>query len=272
MVGTVQALRRWHPPIRAPLLALAAAILLPVVLAAAALLGRYAEAERDRYRESALELARQLADDVDRELDGMVLALQVLATAPALQAGDLVAFDAQARAVLRYRGANVVLRDRTGQQLVNTRLPFGAPLPVSQDAQVREADAAVFATGQPHVSDLFTGTVSHEQLLFADVPVRRDGQVAYALVMTITPARLSELLAAGLPSPEWMAGAVDRKDRIIGRSRKMEQFVGDSASEDLRRHTAGAEGVWVGTTADGTPVLAAYARPRLAGWRVAVRV
>src|SRR3954452_2278342 len=148
MTDTVQAIRRWELPIRAHLLALAAALLLPLVLAAAALLGRYAEAERDRYRQDALELARpdalalarqdalelarQLAGDVDRELDGMVLALQVLATAPALAAGDLAAFDAQARAVLRYRGANVALRDRTGQQIISTRLPFGTPLPVSK--------------------------------------------------------------------------------------------------------------------------------------------
>ena len=42
MTDTVQATRRWEPPIRAHLLALAAVILLPVVLAAAALLWRYA--------------------------------------------------------------------------------------------------------------------------------------------------------------------------------------------------------------------------------------
>src|SRR4051794_9760699 len=131
MTDTVQVVQRWEPRIRAHLLAFAVAILLPVVLAAAALLGRYAEAARDRYRESALELARQLADDLDRELDGMVLALQVLATAPALQAGDLAAFDAQARAALRYRGATVVLHDGTGQQIINTHLPFGAPLPAN---------------------------------------------------------------------------------------------------------------------------------------------
>src|SRR4051794_5107858 len=272
MADTVQAIRRWEPPIRAHLLALAAAILLPIVLAAGGLLWRYAEDERDRYRENALELARQLAEDVDRELDGMVLALQVLATAPALQAGDLAAFDAQARAVLRYRGANVVLRDRTGQQLVSTRLPFGAPLPVTASPEVREADAAVFATGQPYVSDLFTGTVSHEQLLFADVPVRRDGEVAYALVMTITPGRLSELLAAGLPSPEWMAAAVDRKDRVIARAQEAGRAVGGTAAEDLRRNTAGTEGTWTGVTREGVPVLSAYTRPDLAGWRVVVGV
>src|SRR4051794_33494501 len=272
MADTVQAIRRWEPPIRAHLLALAAAILLPIVLAAGGLLWRYADAERDRYRESALELARQLAEDVDRELGGMVLALRVLATSPALQAGDLAAFDAQARAVLRYRGANVVMRDPTGQQLVNTRVPWGTSLPVAADPRVREADAAVFATGQPYVSDLLVGTVSGQQLLFADVPVSRDGTVAYALNMTITPARLSEMLAAGLPSPEWMAVVLDRNDRIAGRSREAERAVGTPVAEDLRRYTTGTEGVWSDTEADGTPVLAAYARPKLAGWRVVVTV
>jgi diguanylate cyclase (GGDEF)-like protein/PAS domain S-box-containing protein len=257
---------------QAHLLALATAILLPLLLAAGLLLWRYAEAERDRCRQDALELARQLAASVDRELDGMVLALQILAISPALAAGDLAAFDVQARAALRYRGANVVLRDRAGQQLVNTRLPRGAPLPVTSSPEVRAADATALATGAPYVSDLFVGTVSRQRLLFVDLPVLHDG-AAHALSMTLSPARLSELLAAGVPSPAWTASVVDRTGRIAGRSREAERFIGDLATEDLRRATAGTEGAWDGVTLEGTPVLAAHARPRLApGWRVAVGV
>jgi diguanylate cyclase (GGDEF)-like protein/PAS domain S-box-containing protein len=273
MPETVAGAGRRELSTQAHLLALAAAILLPLVLAVGLLLGRYAEVERARYRQDALELARQLAADVDRELDGMTLALRILATSPALAAGDLAAFHAQARAALRYRGANVVLRDRAGQQLVNTRLPWGTPLPVTAAAEVKAADAAALATGEPYVSDLFVGTVSQQRLLLVDVPVRRDGAAARALSMTLTPARLSELLAGGVPSHEWTASVVDRADRIAARSRQAERFVGGRATEDLRRATVGIEGAWDGTTREGTPVLAAYARPTLApGWRVAVGV
>lgn len=82
---------------QAHLVALVAAILLPLLLGSGALLWRYAKAERVRQHQDAQALALELVGDVDRELDGTILALRALATSPALQAGDLAAFDAQAR-------------------------------------------------------------------------------------------------------------------------------------------------------------------------------
>jgi hypothetical protein len=119
---------------RARLFLLVTAVLVPVSLFAAVLLWRFSEAERVRYEADALELSQRVSAAIDRELTGLTAALEALATSPALQAGgDLAAFDAQARAVLRTRGSFIAMRDRTGQQIVNTGRPFGTPLPVSTD-------------------------------------------------------------------------------------------------------------------------------------------
>lgn len=257
---------------QAHLVALAASILLPLVLAAAGLLWWYAHTERDRYQQDALVLARELARGVDREIDGIILALQALATSPALADGDLATFDAQARELLRFRGRDISLRDRTGQQLVNTRVPWGTPLPRTKAPQVIEADGRVFADARAYVSDLYIGTVAGQPLLLVNVPVKQRDKPVQALNMTLTPAGLSEMLRRALPSPDWVASIVDRKGLILARSRDLDRFVGTTATEDLRRNAVAAEGVWVGTTADGTPVLAAYARSALSGWRVAVGV
>ena len=265
--GAVPEARRRGLPAQAHVVALAAAVLLPLALAAAALLWRAAEAERDRSRQDALGLARRLAADVDRELDGVVLTLQALATSPALQAGDLATFAAQARAVPGFRGGEVVLSDRAGRPLVSAGAPE-APLPASAPAELGEAAAAVFASGAPLVSDLPAETAGGRFLLLVEVPARREGAVAFALGVTLPPARLAEALAADLPSPAWTAAVVDGQGRIVVRSREAARPAAGLAPEDARRDATEPEGLRAGAAPDGTPVLVAYARPRLAPWRV----
>ncbi|HEX2552269.1 MAG TPA: PAS domain S-box protein [Microvirga sp.] len=251
---------------------LVSAVLAPVVLFAAVLLWRFSEAEHARYQADALELSQTVSSAIDRELTGLTAALEALATSPALQAGgDFAAFDAQARAVLRTRGSFVAIRDRDGRQIVNTSRPFGTPLPVATDPVLLGADRQVFETRQPVVSDLYVGTTTRLHLVLIDGPVFRDGAVAYALSIALDPVRLAEILAATAP-PDWTVAIIDRRDRIVARSRQHERFIGSEATADLRRNTTGAGGTWLGTTLEGTEVYSAYTRSPLSGWRVAVGV
>lgn len=267
--------RRRSLSTRAHLIALTAAILLPLVAAASLLLARYAEAEKVRYQQDALALARQLAFGIDRELNGMILALQALAIAPQLRDGDLAGFRALARELLAYRGREIALRDRNGRELVSTR-PEASPSPPpatpapAMPAAVAEADGAVLATGRPYVSDLVTGAPGQEPYLIVDVPVLDGDTVRGTLSSTIAPEHLGAMLARMAPTPDWAASVIDRKDLIAARSRQAERFVGSVATDDLRRIATGREGVWIGSTKDGTAVLAAYARTDHADWRIAV--
>ncbi len=68
------------------------------------------------------------------------------------------------------------------------------------------------------------------------------------------------------------AAIVDGADRIIARTRKQEEFVGKLATPDLRQNATGLRGLWIGSTAEGLPVLGAYARSAIADWRIAVGV
>ncbi|MDQ4135692.1 MAG: PAS domain S-box protein [Pseudomonadota bacterium] len=266
------ALRRRALSTRARLFILVSTVLVPVVLFAAVLLWRYAQAEQVRYQADALELSQRVSAAIDRELTGLTAALEALATSPALRAGgDLAIFDAQARAVLRSRGSFIAMRDRTGQQLINTSRPFGSLLPISTDPVLLATDRQVFETGRPVVSDLYTGATTRLQLVLIDGPVFRDSTVAFALNIALDPARLAEILAASA-SPEWTVALVDGRDRIIARSRQHERFIGSEATPSLRANSTGTGGTWVGTTLEGTEVYSAYTRSPLSGWRVAVGV
>ena len=73
-----------------------------------------------------LELARSMSQVVEQELKARMVALQVLATSPALRGNDITALRAQAQAVIaqQFPGSNVILLRPDGQQLMNTLVPL----------------------------------------------------------------------------------------------------------------------------------------------------
>jgi hypothetical protein len=113
------------------LIILVAGVLLPVILFAAGALTHFGSRERDRFGDSTIELARRVAAAVDRDLLGLQRALEVLSMSPSIARGDYADFYQQAMRVKELVGADIIYKEPSGQQLVNTRLPFGAKLPIS---------------------------------------------------------------------------------------------------------------------------------------------
>ena len=84
---------------------------------------------------------------------------------------------------------------------------------------------------------------------------------------------LEEELASSATPADWTVALVDRAGLILARSRAHEEFVGTPANRSLQDATReGQEGTWRGTTLEGRPIHGAFARSRLADWRVAVGV
>ena len=180
-------------------------------------------------------------------------------------------FHQQALQLLNTRGFAIAVRDRTGQQVVNTLVPYGDKLPRATDPVLLAADQVVFETGQTVISDLFAGASTGQKLLLVDAPVFVGGRAEYAVDVALDPARLSTILA-GAARPGWTISLIDQNDLIIARSRRNPEYIGREATADLRRETRGLRGTWTGTTLEGTAVFGAYARSPLSGWRVAVGV
>ena len=257
---------RWS--IRRHLTALVSAVLLPMLVFAALLLWEVAQIRRQELQQNAVGLAETLAARVDRQLLGFVSALQVLASSPAFDQGDIDSLHRHAVEIKRILGSEILVKDASGQQLVNTRIDLSGPLPLS----LPEGDRKAIATRQPVVSDLFIGKAAQRPIVSVNVPIIRDGNVVGLVNAGIDPARLvAVLLQAGLPQ-DWLAAIVDGADRIIARTRRHEEFVGTIATGDLRENATGPRGVWTGSTAEGQPVLGAYARSAIADWRIAIGV
>ncbi|MDB5569498.1 MAG: integral rane sensor hybrid histidine kinase [Hyphomicrobiales bacterium] len=253
-------------PIHVVLMALVGSLLVPVILVSAFLLSRFADGERSRQQADALEIAHTIAAEIDRELSGLQGALQVVTTYISLDARDWPTVYRQASEVKGFLGVEIIVKDAAGQQFVNTRLPVGSNLPAS----LPPGDLRALREKKPVVSDLFTGTTAGGYIVSLNAPILRNGEVTGLVNMAVEPARLSAVLqGVSLPSG-WVAALVDHNGKIVARSHQAETFVGQSASRDLLENATRLEGAWTGTTVDGTPVLSAYARSSLSGWRIAV--
>jgi PAS domain S-box-containing protein len=265
-IGTMPALRRprplWHLHI-----VLGCAIITPLLL-----FGTYAGlsiaiGQVRLVQNELMSEARILSAGVDREIIGEIKRLQALAASPALRQGDFAEFQRQAEAslALQQRG-NIVLIDRNMQQLVNTFVPFGKPLPKAVAPKPVER---TFASGKPQVTGLFMAPVADHFLYGVTVPVEIDGESRYVLGRSQDQRAVLSLVAANDMPAGWLAAVADAAHRIIARSEQEDLFIGKELPP-AQWHRAGPGGFFEFLDSEGRPSLQAYVRSELAGWETAV--
>ncbi|MBU2327046.1 MAG: histidine kinase, partial [Alphaproteobacteria bacterium] len=88
--------------------------------------------ERSQFRTlraDAAQDAQTISRGVERKLADMETTLALVAKSVELQQGDLPAFHARVLESLKESSLYVILARRDGLQVLNTRMPWGAPLP-----------------------------------------------------------------------------------------------------------------------------------------------
>src|SRR6266571_4554149 len=210
---------------RGYLVLIVVAVFVPVLIFSAVLLLRYYFSELARIEEDLQNDARQLALMVDRDLQGQQFTLQTLSVSHLLSEQDFQGFYQQALRVRGFTGVNILLRDRTSQQLINTRVPWGTPLP-RDDV---EGDAEVVTNKKPYISGLIMGAVAKRPLYTITVPVLNDDEVKYFLHLSLELQRLIDLLRENT-TPGRIAGIFDRNHVFMARTERSE-FVGQRAPQ-----------------------------------------
>jgi len=262
---------RSHSSIRSQLTYLVVACVLPVWLVAGFLVFHAYSAKRNQISMNMLETAHAMTMVVDRELSSVQAALRALATSPAFVDGDFAALHRQTLELLKsYPGADIIVADVTGQQLVNSYRPYGDALPKRKNP---EAVRSIFESGKPLVSDLFYGAVTRRPMIGIDVPVFRDGKVVYDLAMTFPSDRLSSILES-LKLPKDCYGSIlDSRRVLVTRTRNPERFVGVQATSSLRRDVANtSEGTTENSDLEGKPVYSTFSRSAVSNWTVVIGV
>lgn len=247
----------------------ALALILPVLAFAGFLLWNFASREQQRLEGEAENMARSVATAIDRDLTGLLAALDVLALSPYLQNAEFEPFYAKISEIKRRHGIITLLRDRSGQQIVNARRPWGAPLPKEP---LPELDDRVLATKRSYVSDLMVGAVAQTQIFSIEGPVLKGEDVIYFLNLSMSPDHLRQIFVDEKVPQSWRVAIVDRKGVIMARNERHEEFVGKKAASDFLANSPGREGHWTGRTVDGLVAFGVYATPKLVDWRVTVAI
>jgi PAS domain S-box-containing protein len=264
-IGTLPEFREPQPLWRL-MVALGSAIIAPLLLFGAYAGARIGDTQFDNVQRYLMSYARTLSASVDREIIGEIERLQALAASQTLRHRDFAEFQRQAEASLAMRqGGNIVLVDRNMQELVNTAVPFGKPLP---KATVPEAERA-FVTGKPQVTGLYLAPVVQQLLIAIIVPVEINGETPYALGRSPDRNALARIVAANELPTGWEAVVSDAARHIIARSEQQDAGIGRELPRS-QWHRAVADGVFEFIDTEGRPSLEAALRSELTGWETAV--
>jgi len=258
-------------PLRAYLLWLVLATLLPGVVGASLLFVDQYRKSRAQYERNTMQTVRALVHTVDSKLLQAQAIAQTLSTFDALQEGDFVRAHFQAHEALQLAGSGMsaVLRDRQGQQIFNTSRPFGANLPLERNAQLDR----VFANARPSISNAFISAGLKRLTVSVDVPVLVEGRVAYVLSVGVRPDYFSDMLPLQPGTDGSRISVVDAAGIIFARSLNAERFVGKRVTDPLYRALPQApEGIVESVSQEGTDLLTFYSRSPLTGWHVAIGV
>ena len=226
-------MRRQRSSIQAQFLLYSLALLVPALVFSGLMFLRSAAFERAGMEREIKDVAHSVAAAIDRELAARITTLKALASSPSLAEGDLKAFYQQAMAAQEGGEDYFILTNRAGKQLVNTRIPFGDPLPETSADNWEE----VFETGKTQVSNLYQGTA--DQVTAArgpafnvSVPVEKRKKILYALSASIAPERILDILKRETLRPGWVATVTDRAGVVIARSQDSEKFLGRTLPRD----------------------------------------
>ena len=262
---------------------LVVACMLPVTLMSVKFSANQYEVERARLVVKSTNAARLLMDAVDGEFKKIDVALQALATSPALSARDYAAFNVQAQAVVRLGfSEHIVVVDSTGQQLMNTAVSPSVPLPQIPDEALVKTLNDVLVSGKTTVSSLFSGLALKKPLAMVTVPVvlptvavSGSALVGPSLVLAGVklPSKIQSILVDQQLPDDWIVSVIDGSGAIVARSSDIDKLLGapvvTSIAEMIQKR---ADGVGEGVTRDGTPALLFVTHSKFSGWFVVVGI
>jgi diguanylate cyclase (GGDEF)-like protein len=260
-----------RPTIRARLVFLVLGCMLPVSLMAVAFV--FFDYHRDQVQVASdtVATARVISEVLDNDLVSVESGLQALATSPFLAANNYSGFYLQSKEVLRELHANAIaLSDAYGQQLIDTRRPYGEALPLYDNpAQALR----IFETARPVISDFFVSHLDGTPLIAVGVPVRRDGTVVYQISASIFPDRLSKILIRQQNPRNWIVAVYDSNGTVVARTHEIARFLGKKGAAAVRQRLAEVdEGSVETTTLEGIPVLTAFSRSSVSKWTVVIGI
>lgn len=257
-----QALAARRFSIRARLITLVLAVLLPALWAGLWVLDLTGRMARDSSEQLLEDTTRALSMVLDRELTQRAVvartlsSLRLLDAAPPLSPAALRDFDEQARRSLNGLGGWLELRS-ADRLLVNTREAYGvASRRVQMPALIRAPTILPIQT-DPLIGVAYAALVQ---------PVLRDGEPVLNLVLTMLPSEFQRIVDEQRLSAGWVATIIDSEGRVVARHPGGKAHAGRRATPDLQAQLlTDREGLMHSVSLDGNP-MTLYFHTSPQGW------
>jgi two-component sensor histidine kinase len=208
--------RAYRPrPIAMYLFVLAVVALVPAFLFSAILLARNNEAQSQLVETLVTGTTRSIVQTVEREIASNITTLKVLATAPALLAGDYQSFYTRVKLALAGSGSYLYLLDHNLMTLMSTRLEYGAPSRPSADP---EGGHRALETRNIVVSNAIYGTVSNAWIFNIVLPIFPAGQDPLILGLNRNANDLAATLVSDKLPEGWNVALVDANGIVLATS------------------------------------------------------
>ncbi|HEV7408120.1 MAG TPA: sensor histidine kinase [Bradyrhizobium sp.] len=257
-------------PLRLALLV--AGTTLPLIVFAAGIVFHNYEQDRQAAAQRVIDTVRSIRLVLDAEIQRMTGSLQMLSLTNALRDQDFTGFRRISQGFLdQYgEGGGVLVSDREGRQLFSSVSPDTSNLPPRNNREILEK---VFATKKPQYSNLFVGALRGQPVVTVEVPVMRDGEVAFVISFGPPIEVFQALIEKQRPSQDWTIAILDGSGVNFARVPNPQETIGKRASPSLyaemfRRPEATLQTV----SLEGVPLITTYARSSVTGWTVAAGI
>jgi signal transduction histidine kinase len=248
-------------------------VVLPLILFGAFLIIRSADSEQRIITTTIHERAQVAAADLDRELRNLQEIVSILAGSYYLLVGDAAMPRRHPTNMLKDPALGFVLRDLSGQPLLDTCTVGGRPFPISRGFN----DLLYSANpNRPHISELMAEPVSGEPLLTIDLPVWRDDESVLVFSLCPLPRILQILIEQPLPDG-WTVAIADSQGQPIASIRGFAGGTFTAVGDDQGATPIAADNSLIASSglahlAGAGPGYSASSPVHLAGWTVAVNV
>ena len=198
-------------PIRAALVALVAAALLPAFVLIHLQL-ESSRAEQDQaMRARGRDVAATAARLTERMIRERLLLLRTLASSQNLSEGRLANFHKFAEKVSMREDVVLTVTDANSRMVLSTAVPFGGKLPDAVDEPTLERARQ---SGKPQISDPFRSPFRPIDVVSVAMLASEGG---YVLRITWPQAKVTEVLSEIAP-PNWSLIVLDKSDQVIAQS------------------------------------------------------
>jgi two-component sensor histidine kinase len=206
---------------------------------------------------------------LDAEVQRMTGGLQVLALTSSLRAGDYNTFRPIALGFLEQYGKDgvVLVADRQGRQMFSSVSTDTANLPPRNNRDIVEK---VFITRQPAYSNLFVGAVKKRPIVTVEVPLIKDGEVAYVISFSPPFEIFQGIIEKQRPGEDWTLSIFDGEGTNFARVPNPQDTIGKRASPTLFSEMFRTnEATLTTVTLEGTPLITSFTRSAVTSWTVA---